>query len=223
MTEAFLAGREAESAGGYRAFPLPPAAVALAAIVAKVTSKPMHWPIGRVTFQKIAYFATEAGLPTKLDFRRGSFGPFAPELKRMTSQLVNNGVLVERRLGPMISVRPGAGYEPAARANADVLREWKPIVDRVADLFLRIPRTSEAELAATVKYVHSEIGRARRRVTEKEIWEEVINWKRDRLQQAEVAETVRNLNLLGWIDAQYSVELDAASPTLADDPAFASG
>jgi O-acetyl-ADP-ribose deacetylase (regulator of RNase III) len=54
---------------------IPAAWVALVEIVACVDREPYRWPIGRTTLQKMAYFATEEGLPTQLEYRRGSYGP----------------------------------------------------------------------------------------------------------------------------------------------------
>lgn len=192
---------------GRRAYPLPAAAVALAEIVARIISSSAHWPVGRVTFQKIAYFATEAGLPTGLHFSKGDFGPFSPELKRMTTQLVNNGVLKEQRLGRMIAVVPGSGYQAAVQANKHALDEWEPLISRVTDLFLRIQGTGEAEIAATVKFAASEIERGMQPVTEAAIRQAVRLWKHNRIDDPSVADTIRNLNILGWLDAEYSADI----------------
>src|SRR5437588_7422307 len=47
-------------------FHVEPGWVALVAIIEQVSKERYHWPIGRVGFQKLAYFATEAGIPTGL-------------------------------------------------------------------------------------------------------------------------------------------------------------
>src|SRR5579862_3975537 len=52
---------------------IPAAWVALVEILARVEREPYRWPVGRTTLQKMAYFATEEGLPTGLVFRRGSY------------------------------------------------------------------------------------------------------------------------------------------------------
>jgi len=59
-------------------FRVEPGWVALVAILEQVRNERYHWPVGRVGFQKVAYFATEAGIPTGLSYRRGSYGPYAP-------------------------------------------------------------------------------------------------------------------------------------------------
>src|SRR6266702_5517859 len=84
--------------------------VALVAILRRIESQPYHWPVGRVTFQKLAYFATEAGLPTGLQFVKGSYGPFAHGLKQAESRLINNGLLVEEHTGRLILIQVGPTF-----------------------------------------------------------------------------------------------------------------
>jgi O-acetyl-ADP-ribose deacetylase (regulator of RNase III) len=83
---------------------LNPAWVALVEILARIEQEPYHWPIGRTLFQKIAYVATNEGLPTGLHYQRSSFGPFSGELKALEAKLVNNGLLQEERRGKMFMV-----------------------------------------------------------------------------------------------------------------------
>src|SRR5437867_9650496 len=87
--------------------PIDPAWLALVQILAQIESEPYHWPIGRITFQKIAYFATESGIPTNLEYRRGSYGPYAEGVAPLVTKLVNNGLIVEQRLGKMFAVKVG--------------------------------------------------------------------------------------------------------------------
>lgn len=203
LTDDYLR-RSVESPTANQRFKLPAAAVALAMIVERVDRSPSHWPVGKTIFQKIAYFATEAGIETGLEFRRGSYGPFSPQLSRFTTRLVNNGVIKERRLGRMISISPGEGYASAVSANRDKLDTWDSAIDRVADLFLRIPRTAEAEVVATVKFIANELQSSGAEVTEEDIWNRTVAWKGGRLTRDEVARTIRDLNELGWLGASYS-------------------
>jgi uncharacterized protein YwgA len=69
-----------------------------------------HWPIGRTTFQKIAYVATEEGLPTELHYQKGSHGPFSQEVKGLIARLINNGLIEEERFGKMLAVKVGANF-----------------------------------------------------------------------------------------------------------------
>ncbi len=117
---------------------IQPAWIAVVEILRRITEESYHWAIGRTAFQKLAYFATQAGLPTGLQFHRGSYGPFSEDVKPMVTRLVNNGVLQEERVGRMFRVVPGRTYADAAAAYREAISGWEPIIDRIADLFLRM-------------------------------------------------------------------------------------
>ena len=179
-----------------------PAAIALVCIVSRIGKERYHRPIGRVMFQKLAYFATSSGLPTGLEFRRGSYGPFAPGLKRMTARLVNNGLLTETKYGRAFVVAPGPTYRDARERYHDQLRDWIPKVEKVADLFLRLRSTTVAEVVSTVHFVAEQL-RRQGSISELDLLEEVKRWKERRkppLPKSDLASAVRYLNALGWID-----------------------
>ena len=189
---------------------VPPAWVALVEILHSFEREPYHWPVGRTTFQKIAYFATESGIPTGLEYRRGSFGPYAPDLKRQITALVNNGLIREERLGRMFAVRTGPTFQDAWRAYAEQVEHWRKAIDKITDLFMRM-NTQQAEVAATVHFVAVELKQAGRpKPSESEILSQVMQWKQKRrppLDEKEVALTIRNLNMLSWIGAEVSEDL----------------
>ena len=187
-----------------------PAYIALVEILARIDREPYHWPTGRVTFQKIAYFATVLGLPTGLQFVRGSYGPFSSDLHQLTTRLVNNGLIQEIQLGRMFSVKPGPTYKDAVQAFRTELAQWETIIDRISDLFLRM-RTQEAEVAATVHFTAQTLAKMEREsVSEMAILEGVKRWKQKRnppLKEEEISQSIRDLNLLGWINAKLSPDL----------------
>lgn len=187
-----------------------PAWVALVEILARINAAFYHWPVGRTRFQKLAYFATEAGLPTGLHFTRSSYGPFASELKPLTTKLVNNGLLREDDYGRMVVLKPGPTYSDAIRAPLyhDALQQWEPTIERIVDLLLRLS-TRETEVAATVHCVWSTLTQEScNRVTEADVLDEVRRWKQRRnppLDNDAIIQTIRDLQVLGWVD----IELDA--------------
>ncbi|MCK4340136.1 MAG: macro domain-containing protein [Phycisphaerae bacterium] len=189
---------------------VPPAWVALVEVLRRVESEPYHRPVGRVTFQKIAYFATESGIPTGLRYRRGSFGPYAADVKRHVTALVNNGLIREERLGRMFAVRVGQTFDDARRAYADQLAQWRDTLDKITDLFMRM-NTRQAEVAATVHFAANELKNRREAQPEESvILRTVMDWKQRRrppLEEKEVALTIRNLNMLSWIGARVSQDL----------------
>ncbi len=194
---------------------VPAAAVALAAILRMVEREPFRWPVGRTTFQKLAYFATQAGIPTGLDHRRSSYGPFSDELKRLQTRLVNNGLIEERRLGRMFEVRTGPTYRDAIDRYRGELKQWRPAIERVADLLLRLD-TRQAEVLASAHFAAQNLlDRSKHRgepiPSEQDVVDEVLRWKIRRkppLDEAEVAAAVRTLNVLGWVEAAHSENLE---------------
>jgi O-acetyl-ADP-ribose deacetylase (regulator of RNase III) len=220
LEPAFLVGTETMArATKYGEGRIKPAWLALVEVLARIDQELYHWPVGRTSFQKIAYFATDLGIPTGLEYRRGSYGPFAADLKPLITRLVNHGLIREEQLGRMLRVRPGPTYPDAAKACQAELAAWSPIIDRLVDLFLRL-QTNQAEVAATVHFaaraLHSS---GSDKPTEGQILAEVKQWKQKRrppLKDEQIAQTIRNLNILGWIDAQPSGDLPLPEESVLD-------
>jgi O-acetyl-ADP-ribose deacetylase (regulator of RNase III)/uncharacterized protein YwgA len=190
---------------------VPAAWVALVDILHEIERDRFHSPIGRIAFEKLAYFATEAGIDTGLQYERSSFGPWAERGgKRMRARLINNGLLVERQRGQMFQVRVGPTFQDAAHAFKEDLEQWRPAIERVADLLRRMRTTRQAEVAATVHFVAGELNAQGKHPTEANVLTAVMQWKARRqpaFRERDVAEAIRNLALLGWIDVQASPEL----------------
>lgn len=213
LQEAFLCGGAIEGdalhSNGSKSR-VPAAWAALAEIVARIERQPYHWTVGRVAFQKIGYFATVLGIPTGLEFERGSFGPFAKGLKRIESALINNGFLEEESLGRLIAIRTGSSFHEVIQSYQNELKQWEPIIGMVVDLFLRI-QAKDAEIAATVHYAAMhDLGVSRDDVSEIDVFDEVKRWKLKRrppLHDGDIARMIRDLNMLGLIHARPSRDL----------------
>lgn len=123
-----------------------PAWIALVEIIRRIEEQPYHWPVGRTIFQKIAYVATQQGLPTGFVYREGSF---SKELKNAETKLVNNNLLQEERLGKMFRVKVGPNYGRIKKDYDSPLSRWEAIIDKTTDLFMRM-NTDQSEIVATV-------------------------------------------------------------------------
>lgn len=182
---------------------IDPAAVALVEILARVEREQYHWPVGRIMFQKLAYFASAAGLPTGLKYEANSYGPYAAELPRMIGRLQNNGLIEEHRRGQMFETKTGRTYADARIAYKDQLAEWEPAIARVADLFARLD-SRRAEVAGSVHYVAVALGqRYKRAPTAAEVIHGVEEWKIKRnppIARADIARAVVELATQRWID-----------------------
>jgi len=194
---------------------VPPAFVGLVAVLDRLEQDPYHWPVGATTFQKLAYFATVAGLPTSLQFARADYGPFAHGLSRIGTQLLNNGLLRQERLGRMKAFKVGPTFEAARRAYGAELACWHELIDGLADLLARM-QTRDAELAASTHFAAQSLSRDLHRTpTETEVMDYVLDWKRGQEKPPsaeEVADAVRNLGVLGWLRLQPSAALPAPHP-----------
>jgi O-acetyl-ADP-ribose deacetylase (regulator of RNase III)/uncharacterized protein YwgA len=188
--------------------------IILVEIVHRLENMPYHWPIGRVMFQKIGYFATMLGVNTDLVYARGSYGPFAPGLKTAESALLNNGLLMEMWVGRHSVISAGPTYADAMRRveNQAAVDVYEQQITKVVDLMCRM-NTHQAEVAATVHFVAKELrGKSPNRPTEVDVLRSVMAWKEQRhppLDKVEVAMVIRNLASLGWIDVSGSPELSA--------------
>lgn len=188
-----------------------PAWVALVEILHRLEEQPYHWPVGRITFQKIAYVATEEGLPTGLEYKPGSFGPFSPDVKKMETVLVNNGLIIEKSLGHMFAIRVGQTFLDARKAYASDLSNWDEKIEKIADLFMRM-NTKDAELAATILFAAHVLQLGHKNVTpaELDVFEFIMDWKRRRrppLDPSDLATAIRDLAALGWLRVKSSEDL----------------
>jgi uncharacterized protein YwgA/O-acetyl-ADP-ribose deacetylase (regulator of RNase III) len=179
--------------------------VALIEILARVEAEPYHWPVGRVMFQKLAYFATAAGLPTALTYEANSYGPFAAELSRLTARLQNNGLVEEVRSGQMFETHVGQTFTDARAHYAEQLREWEPQISRVADLIARFD-SRRAEVAGSVHYVTTALTeRLGRTPTAAEVITGVERWKIRRkppIDHEDIVRSVVELATQRWITVQ---------------------
>lgn len=202
---------------GLRTF-MQPSWVALAEILHRIHEDPHHRPIGRVSFQKIAYFATGAGIPTGLEYKRGTFGPYADDAKRIVARLQQHGLVTEVRLGRMFGVVPGATLQDARTAYAAALRNWESAINRVVELFRRLD-TRRAELVASVHFAATRLAhQLQRRPTEREVLQAVLEWKRRHRpppNERDIALAIRNLAMLEWINVSASEDLPVEEDLVA--------
>ncbi len=185
--------------------------IAVVEVLSRIEKEPYHWPIGRTMFQKIAYFATEMGLTTGLTYSRGSFGPFALDLKFKITKLVNNGLIKEEQLGRMFSVKTGATFQDASKLYQHEIEDSKQVIERLTDLFLRINTTHQAELASTVHFAAQSLQKTNKeKPSETDVLNAVLEWKQRRqpaFDKGEVAKTIRNLASLGLLSVKPSEDL----------------
>jgi hypothetical protein len=199
---------------------IKPAWVGLVEIVQRLEEQPYHWPVVRTTFQKIAYVATQEGLPTDLHHQKGSYGPYSEELKGLTARLINNGLIREEKLvGMLVGIRVGPTFKDARKAYEPDLRRWEAIIEKTADLFMRLD-TKQAGVVATVLFAAQTLReRENTKPSESDVLKAVMDWKQRRrppLEETEVALNVRNLAALKWLQVKPSSNLPLPDETSVD-------
>lgn len=214
LTDEFLESpisSQLEQDGKRRASDIEPDFITLIEVLNRLEKIPYHPVIGRVAFQKLAYFGTTLGLETGLKYQRSNFGPFAPELKKKLTKLVNNGLIKEEHFNRLLKEKVGETFKDARSIYCDNIKSKEDIIEKLTDLFCRLKNNRQIELVATVHFARQTMKiKLETKPTEKELLNEVIEWKknaRPSYNKMEVAETIRNLAIFGWLDVEPSEDL----------------
>jgi len=200
-----------------KSFPsLNPAWLALVEILYELEKHPYHHPVGRTIFQKIAYVATQQNLPTHFHFKQESYGPFSPDIIKAISVLANNGLIIEEQKGNMFRIKVGPNYELIREKQKSEIEKYRKIINKTADLFARMD-THQAEIATTIFYSTKEIKKQNQNVSECDVLNFVMEWKKRRrpaFDEKEVASAIRNLAMLKWLDVKFSDNLPVVEDSL---------
>jgi O-acetyl-ADP-ribose deacetylase (regulator of RNase III)/uncharacterized protein YwgA len=196
---------------------LNPEWIALIEVLRELESQPYANPVGRTIFQKICYVLTEMGVKTGFDFGKGSYGPFAEEVKDALHDFANRNWVLEQPLGKMVALRVGAQYDRDRGKYREVIERHEARVAKTVDLFSRIKNTEQAEEVLTVFFASRQLKGQNpdREITEQELFNYILDWKKSwntaEKQQA-LAEAIRNLVVLGWMRLKFSDCLLQESP-----------
>jgi O-acetyl-ADP-ribose deacetylase (regulator of RNase III)/uncharacterized protein YwgA len=217
LTEEFLsAPTQMTLAGkGRKSEKLNPEWVTLVEVLRELGRQPYASPAGRTIFQKICYVLTEMGVRTEFQFGKGSYGPFANEVKLALHEFANRNWVQEEQLGQMMALRVAPQYEVDRHKFAEVLKHHEKKIAKAVDLFSRIKNTAQAEEVLTVLYASRQLKTANpgREVAEQELFDYVLHWKKTWAtddKRAAVASAIRSLVVLGWMRLHVSDTLSEA-------------
>lgn len=179
-------------------------------VIKKLNHDKYSLNVGRTIFQKICYLLTYVGIPTGFKFVEGSYGPYSNEAKQALATLSNANLMTERKLGRMVEtiVSPEFKFDLSTYTKEEINQ-----ADKAFDLLSRIRSTDQAEVIATVLFSYEELSQKNKSVTEKEIFDHVLNWKARWKGEKEKAieSTVGSLSVLGWMSP------DSSRDTLTSD------
>ncbi|MBL8635929.1 MAG: macro domain-containing protein [Myxococcales bacterium] len=214
LQEAFLAGPSQLTLDGKGRKPdkLNAAWVVLLEVLSELGQQPYASPVGRTIFQKICYVVTEMGVPTGFQFGKGSYGPFADEVKQALHEFANRNWIQEEPLGQMLALRVGPQYQRDRAQFADIIALHQKKIQKTVDLFSRIKSTAQAEEVLTVLFASRQLKKERAHgdVAEQDLYRYILDWKKSwasEEKQRAVASAIRHLVLLGWMKLQVSQTL----------------
>ena len=185
-------------------------------------------PIGRKLFGSICYIMTNLGLDMGFQTIRGSSALSNTELREAINVLANNNWIVERRRGSASILEVGFQFEEDRRKFLGVINSFEGKIAKTVDLFSRIRNVSQAEDVATVissiqtlKQTYGSVG-----VSEQDLFDYIANSAPKSMEHEErrfeLAETIRNLEMLGWVKLRFSESLQTVSRQSDRDDLFAS-
>jgi O-acetyl-ADP-ribose deacetylase (regulator of RNase III)/uncharacterized protein YwgA len=189
--------------------------VVLMEVLRELEQQPYANPVGRTIFQKICYVVTQIGVATGFHFRKGSYGPFADEVKLALHEFANRNWLQEQNLGRMMALRVAPLYEQERLKFQREIGVHERKIAKTVDLFSRIKNTEQAEEVLTVLFASRELkqGRPNEELTEQQLLDYILEWKkswRTEEKQRAIAEAIRNLVFLSWVRLRLRESLTEA-------------
>lgn len=175
-------------------------------VVKELNERKYALKVGRTIYQKICYVLTRNGVDTGFVFSKGNYGPFSSQVKDSITALANANLIVEKQLGRMISLNVLDGVEIHKEKFTD---EEINAVKKTVDLFGRVKSTDQAEMIATVLYSYDQLAQERDVISDKDVYDYVLDWKPHWKTEKEFAlcDTIQNMAMLSLMNVSCSGEL----------------
>lgn len=206
LTEEFLSGPAQMSLDGKGRSheKMNPEWAILMEVLKELGRQPYANPVGRTIFQKICYVLTEMGVDTGFKFEKGSYGPFADDVKLALHEFANRNWLQEQPLGRMIALRVNVKYDADRRKYEDTVRRHERRIGKAVDLFSRIKSTEQAEEVVTVLFACRDLKRSHpgAELTQDDLLKFILDWKKSWNKPEKVRslqETIQSLVALEWM------------------------
>lgn len=167
-------------------------------VIKKLNNDKYSLNVGRTIFQKVCYLLTRTGVPTGFTFVESQYGPYSSEVKQSIIVLSNANLMTEKKLGKMVETVVAPSFE---LNYEDYSIQDINNANKTFDLLSRIKSTDQAEMIATVLFSYDELIEKHSSVTEKQIFDHVLNWKKHwkNTKENEIISTIESLSILGWM------------------------
>lgn len=176
------------------------------AVVRELSERQYALKVGRTIFQKICFVLTRNGVNTGFTFSKGSYGPFSAQVKDSITALANANLILEKKLGKMISLSVSNNVE--IQQEKFTVEEWDA-VEKTVDLFSRVKSTEQAELVATVLYSYDQLLEMQSSISDKDVYDYVLSWKPHwkAEKEFEVCDAIHNMAMLSLMNVTCSQQL----------------
>lgn len=174
-------------------------------VVRQVNAQRYALHVGRVIFQKICYVLTRSGIKTGFTFTKASYGPYSAQVKDSITVLSNANLMIETQQNDQnmveTHVTPNFVFDPKLYSSEEL-----QCLDKTVDLFCRIKNTNQAEMMATVMFSYDELCKKMNKVTELDVFNDVLDWKSHWIgvREDEIKRTIRSLLIFDWIQPEIS-------------------
>lgn len=195
-----------EDALGNRRIPVNHKWYLILQVIKELNRREYSLKVGRTIYQKICYVLTRNGVDTGFVFSKGEFGPYSPQAKESIAALANANLITERQLGRMIALNVSDDVVVKRERYTD--KEWDAM-KRTVDLFSRIKKTDQAEMIATVLYSYDQLIKERACVSDKDVYDYVLEWKPHWKEEKEyeLCDAIHNMAMLSFMKISHSAEL----------------
>lgn len=162
--------------------------------------------VGRTIYQKICYVLTRSGVDTGFVFTKGEFGPYSMQAKESIAALANANLIMEKQLGRMIFL--SVPYGVVIQREKFTVEDWDA-AKKTADLFGRIKKTEQAEVIATVLYSYDQLVKEKESVSDKEVYDYVLDWKPHWKEEKEfeLCDAIHHMAMLSFMKISHSSKL----------------
>lgn len=174
-------------------------------VVRQVNAQRYALHVGRVIFQKICYVLTRSGIKTGFSFAKTSSSIYSAQVKDSITVLSNVNLMIETQQNDQnmveTHVTPNFVFDPKLYSSEEL-----QCLDKSVDLFCRIKNTNQAEMMATVMFSYDELCKKMNKVTELDVFNDVLDWKSHWIgvREDEIKRTIRSLLIFDWIQPEIS-------------------
>lgn len=179
-------------------------------IIQKQNTNPYAVPIEQIMYQKVCFLLELSGFPLGFSFDfHESYGVYSKEADAARVDLINAGIISERKYGETINMR----INPEFQLNKAIFTQAEmDVVDRIGDLLCRMHSLEQAVEDSVVLLAYDNLHWQQDSVSEEEILKAILKeFPQYQDKKTNIIIAIQSLAMLGWIqtDAHRGVLPDA--------------